>query len=50
MLSTVEIKDKLTTEDIIRLCCFLQGSDDYYYDSQGNLIFNTVLDHKDGES
>ena len=50
MISTDEIKEKLTTDDIIKLATSLQGSDEYYYDTQGHPIFNTVLDHSDGGS
>ena len=45
MISTDEIKEKLTTDDIIKLATSLQGSDEYYYDAQGHPIFSTVLDH-----
>ena len=33
MISTDEIKEKLTTDDIIKLATSLQGSDEYYYDT-----------------
>ena len=50
MLDSNYVKSKLTTEDIIKLCCYLQGSEEYYFDSQNHPIFNTCLDHSDGES
>lgn len=50
MIDANYVKSKLSTEDIIKLCCELQGDDTYYFDSQGNPIFNTCLDHKDGSS
>ena len=45
MISTDKIKEMLTVDDLIRLCVALQGFDEYYFDSQGNPIFNTILDH-----
>lgn len=45
MLSPEEIKQKLTTDDLIKICVALQGFDEYYFDAHGNPIFNTVLDH-----
>ena len=50
MINAETIKEKLTVEDIIQLCTNLQGSDEYYWDAQGHPIFNTVLDHPDGNS
>ena len=50
MISAEQIKNKVTTEDIIRLCQQLQGSDEFYYDTHEHPIFNTVLDHPDGDS
>lgn len=50
MLSTDKIKKQLSTEDIIKLCVALQGSDEYYFDTHGNPIFNTILDHPGGDS
>lgn len=39
------IKEKLTTEDVIKLFCTLQGSDNVLYDAQGHPIFNTSICH-----
>lgn len=47
MLDSNYVKNKLTQEDIIKLCCFLQESDEYYFDTHGNPIFSTILDHQD---
>ena len=46
----MKIKEKITQDDIIKLCCSLQGDEEYYYDSQGHPIFNTILDHSGGDS
>lgn len=48
MLSVDKIKEMLGVDDIIRLATHLQGSDEFYYDSQNNPIFCTSLDHPDG--
>ena len=45
-MTSDKIKEKLTTDDIIKLCCFLQGSDEYKYDNYGHPIFSTWLCHK----
>lgn len=45
MLNSVKVKNKLTTENIISLCCFLQGTEGCLWDSQGHPIFNTFLCH-----
>lgn len=50
MLDSNQVKNKLSQDDIIKLCCYLQGSDEMLWDSYHNPIFNTVLDHKDGKS
>lgn len=50
MLDSNKVKERLTTENIIKLCCFLQEDETYLTDSYGNPIFNTCLDHKDGNS
>ena len=50
MISADKIKDELTVEDIILLATTLQESEEYYLDSQGHPIFNTVLDHPGGGS
>ena len=47
MLDSNKVKKKLTVEDIIKLCTHLQGSDEFFYDSYGNPIFSTILDHPD---
>ena len=44
------IKESLTTDDIVRLCCALQDDDTVLYDSQQHPIFNTILDHKETAS
>ncbi len=46
-LDSNSIKNKLSQDDIIKLCCALQGFDEYYFDSYGHPIFSTVLDHAD---
>lgn len=48
MLDANKIKNQLTNEEIIKLCTYLQGDDNYFYDAQGNLIFLTCLDHDGG--
>lgn len=50
MLNAQKIIDKITTEQVIRLCCDLQGTNTYLTDSYGNPIFNTCLDHNGGKS
>ena len=50
MLDSAKVKDKLTVEQVIKICTFLQGDDTVFYDSRGNPIFNTCLDHPDGNS
>ena len=50
MLDSNKVKERLTTENIIKLCCFLQEDETYLTDSYGNPIFNTCLEHKDGNS
>ena len=50
MLTAEQIKKQLTTDDIIKICCFLQGSDEVFYDTQGHPIFSTCLDHEGGDS
>ena len=50
MLDSNKVKDMLTVEQIIELCCYLQGDDTYFYDTYGHPIFSTALDHKDGGS
>jgi len=46
MLTSDKIKERLTTEDIIKLCCFLQGTDRCGYDRYEHPTFNTYLCHK----
>ena len=48
MLDANKVKNKLSTEDIISICCELQGDNNIYYDAQGHPIFNTCLDHENG--
>lgn len=50
MLDSNKVRDMLTTEQIIQLCCDLQEDDTYFYDAYGNPIFNTCLDHKTGDA
>lgn len=50
MLDSTKVRNMLTTEQIIQLCCHLQNDDSYFYDAYGHLIFNTCLDHIDGDS
>lgn len=50
MLTAEQVKEQLTTENIIQLCCELQGDDVYYTDSQGRPLFSTSLDHEGGDS
>lgn len=50
MLDSTTVKEKLSTEDIIKLCCFLQEDDTLFYDAQGHPIFNSCLDHETGDS
>lgn len=51
MATAKQIKNKLTVENIVDLCCHLQGisPDDCLFDAQGHPIFNTCLCH-DGDS
>lgn len=44
-MNALELKEKITVEDVIKLCCHLQESDEYYYDAEGHPIFSTYLDH-----
>lgn len=50
MLDSEQVKNMLSTDDIIRLCCDLQEDDTVLYDAQGNPIFSTCLDHEGGDS
>jgi len=50
MLITKDLKEKLTINDIIKLCTTLQNSNEYYFDNQGHPIFSTVLDHPETSS
>lgn len=50
MISAQRIIDKITPEQVIKLCCELQGSSTWIPDTYGNPIFNTCLDHWDGNS
>ena len=50
MLDSNKVRDMLTVEQIIKLCCELQGDDTYFYDVYDNPIFNTCLHHPDGDS
>ena len=50
MLDSIQVKNKLSTEDIIKLCCDLQEDDNVLYDTQGHPIFNTCLHHDGGDS
>lgn len=50
MLDSNKVRDMLTADQVIQLCCELQGDDTYFYDAYGNPIFNTCLDHADGDS
>lgn len=50
MLDSNKVKNKLTEQDIIKLCCHLQGNDYYERDINNNLIFSTCLDHNGGDS
>jgi len=47
MLDSNKVKERLTEEDIIKLCCYLQNSTEFLRDNYGNPIFSTVLDHPD---
>ena len=49
-MDSAEVKAKLTTDDIIKLCCALQEDDTMFYDTHGHPIFNTKLDHAGGDS
>ena len=49
-MNALELKEKITVEDVIKLCCNLQESDEYYYDAEGHPIFNTCLAHEGGDS
>lgn len=50
MLDSNKVRDMLTTEQVIQLCCELQGDDTYFYDAYEHPIFNTCLDHETGDS
>lgn len=50
MITAKQVREKLSEEDIIKLCCFLQGNDIYYTDSQGRPLFNTCIHHEHGDS
>lgn len=45
MLTSNDLKNKLTMDDIIKLCCHLQGDENYLIDAQGHPIFSTYLCH-----
>lgn len=46
MLDSNKVKNKLTEQDIIKLCCHLQGNENYLFDNQNHPIFSTFLCHK----
>ena len=50
MLDSAKVKEMLSQDDIIRLCCSLQEDDTYLVDSQGRPLFLTSLDHEGGDS
>lgn len=50
MLDSAKVKERLSQDDVIRLCCALQGDDTYLMDSQGRPLFLTSLDHEGGDS
>ena len=50
MLDSAQVKERLTTDDIVKICCSLQEDDTVFYDSQEHPIFNTCLDHEGGDS
>ena len=50
MLDSAKVKEMLSQDDIIRLCCSLQEDDTYLMDSQGRPLFLTSLDHEGGDS
>ena len=50
MLDSNKVRELLTTEQVIELCHDLQGDDTELYDVYGHPIFNTCLDHPDGDS
>ena len=50
MLDSAKVKEMLSQDDIIRLCCSLQDDDTYLMDSQGRPLFLTSLDHEGGDS
>ena len=50
MLDATKVKESLTQDDIIRLCCHLQEDDNYLLDAQGRPLFLTSLDHDGGDS
>lgn len=45
MLDSNKVKKRLTTENVIELCCTLQDDRNVLYDAQGHPIFNTCLCH-----
>ena len=45
MLDSRKVKDMLTTEDVVKLCCHLQGDDTVFYDASGHPIFCTSICH-----
>lgn len=44
-MTASELKAKITVEDVIKICCELQGTDEYLYDNEGHPIFSTFLCH-----
>lgn len=50
MLDSNQVKNKLSVDNIIKLCCELQGDDNVLYDAQGHPIFSTCLHHDGGDS
>lgn len=44
-MTALELKEKITVDDVIKICCFLQETEEYYYDAEGHPIFSTFLDH-----
>ena len=43
MLDSNKVREMLTTEQVIQLCCELQGDDTYYYDNYTSECHESII-------
>lgn len=44
-MTALELKAKITVDDVIKICCDLQGDPEHFFDNEGHPIFSTALCH-----